>query len=72
MRLSEPGDWNEFYHGTGVGDLDGDSRLDLVLNDGWFEQPKESGTLWAWHPHRFSPDRGGAQILVVRCRRRWR
>ena len=62
--LSEPGDWNEFYHGTGVGDIDGDSRLDLVLNDGWFEQPKESGTLWAWHPHRFSPDRGGAQILV--------
>lgn len=62
--LSEPGDWQEFYHGTGVGDLNGDSRLDLVLNDGWFEQPKDAGTLWTWHPHRFSPDRGGAQILV--------
>ncbi|QDT46935.1 FG-GAP repeat protein [Symmachiella dynata] len=62
--LSELGDWKEFYHGTGVGDVDGDGRLDLVLNDGWFIQPSEPNTTWTWHPHRFSDERGGAQMFV--------
>ncbi len=62
--LSEPGEWKEFYHGTGVGDLDGDGRLDLVINDGWFAQPENAGSLWTWHSLRFSEDRGGAQMLV--------
>ena len=62
-RLSEPGEWKEFYHGTGVGDLDGDGRLDLVLNDGWFAQPADANSLWTWHAHR-SRRKGGAQILI--------
>lgn len=63
-RLSQPGDWKEFYHGTGVGDLDGDGRLDLILNDGWFQQPDQPGRIWNWHPQRFSAERGGAQMLI--------
>ncbi len=62
--LSEAGEWKEFYHGTGVGDISGDGRPDLVLNDGWFEQPADDTEIWTWHAHRFSPDRGGAQMLV--------
>ena len=66
--LSDPGEWKEFYHGTGAGDVNGDGRLDLVLNDGWFEQPEKisekTDIAWAWHPHLFSTDRGGAQMLV--------
>ena len=70
--LSDPGEWKEFYHGTGVGDLSGDGRLDLVLNDGWFEQPQKEleqanappRTAWAWHPHVFSADRGGEQMPI--------
>src|SRR5437764_1419758 len=36
--ITEPGDYPQFYHGTGVGDVNGDGRPDLILNDGWWEQ----------------------------------
>jgi hypothetical protein len=63
--LSDPGEWKEFYHGTGVGDVNGDGRSDLVLNDGWFEQPpRGQSAIWKWHPHKFSTDRGGAQMPI--------
>ncbi|MCA9099590.1 MAG: VCBS repeat-containing protein, partial [Planctomycetales bacterium] len=62
--ISDPGEWKEFYHGTGVGDLNGDGRLDLVLNDGWFTQPENPRSVWTWHPYQFSDDRGGAQMYV--------
>ena len=42
-------------------------RADLVLNEGWWEQPPKgspAGTLWRKHPFTFSEDRGGAQMLV--------
>lgn len=55
------------YHGQGVGDINGDGRLDIVLNEGWWEQPPAgvpAGTRWRKHPFRFSTDVGGAQILV--------
>ena len=31
-----------FGHGLGVGDVNGDGRLDIITKDGWFEQPDES------------------------------
>lgn len=62
--LSDPGEWKEFYHGTGTGDVNGDGRLDLVINDGWFAQGADPTTLWTWHPYRFSAGRGGAQMFV--------
>ena len=58
-------DWNEFYHGQGVGDVNGDGRLDVIINDGWYEQPSEFGSAeWAIHRRRFSRERGGAQMFA--------
>jgi hypothetical protein len=58
-------DWPQFYHGQGTGDVNGDGRLDLVINDGWYEQPGSSQqTEWTFHRGQFSTDRGGAQMYV--------
>jgi hypothetical protein len=67
IPITEKGEFNHYYHGEGIGDVNGDGRADLVLNEGWWEQPPKgapAGTLWKKHAFVFSQDRGGAQILV--------
>ena len=56
---------DQFYHGTGVGDINGDGRNDLILYDGWWEQPANGSdqTEWTAHPFRFAK-RGGAQVYA--------
>lgn len=65
MPPLEEGEWPQFYHGTGVGDINGDGRLDLILNDGWWEQPEDSVSMWIEHRGRFSQARGGAQMFAT-------
>ncbi len=64
--IGEVTDPPQFYHGQGVGDLNGDGRLDVILNDGWYRQPDEdpADRLWDFHPYRFSKGRGGAQMFA--------
>ncbi|MGH7947203.1 MAG: FG-GAP repeat domain-containing protein, partial [Opitutaceae bacterium] len=65
--ITEKSGFNHYYHGEGIGDINGDGRADLVLNEGWWEQPPKSapaGTRWKKHPFTFSDDRGGAQMLI--------
>lgn len=48
-----------------MGDINGDGRPDLILNDGWWEQPAGGTTPWRAHPFVFSADRGGAQMYAL-------
>ncbi|MFG0335934.1 MAG: FG-GAP repeat domain-containing protein [Maioricimonas sp. JB049] len=57
-------DWSQFYHGQGVGDINGDGHLDLILNDGWYENTAQPDGLWPFHRGRFSHQRGGAQMFA--------
>jgi hypothetical protein len=68
VAVTEKAEFNHYYHGEGIGDINGDGRNDLVLNEGWWEQPppgSPAGTPWKKHPFVLSDDRGGAQILVA-------
>ncbi len=42
-----------FSHGLGVGDINGDGRLDVICTGGWWEQPLEGARAtgpWKFHP----------------------
>jgi hypothetical protein len=40
-----------FSHGLGVGDMNGDKRLDVICTGGWWEQPtKVNDSPWTFHP----------------------
>ena len=74
--ISEPGPWAN--HGMGVGDVNGDGRVDFLNAFGWWQQPDRPSSIvdrpssgsstWAYHPAAFgkwtrsSP--GGAEMAV--------
>lgn len=63
--ISGKGPWGRFNHGLGLGDVNGDGRLDVLERGGWWEQPASQGggALWTRHPAAFSPA-GGAQMFA--------
>ena len=51
-------------HGIGVGDINGDGRLDIVNNRGWWEGPPAGTTPGPWKFHAAPFGNGGAEMGV--------
>src|SRR6185437_8577558 len=47
------GGYQRFTHGLGVGDVNGDGRLDLLEASGWWEQPENLDGDPVWKKHDF-------------------
>ncbi len=62
--ITRQGGWGPFTHGLGVGDLNGDGRLDVLFSNGWFEQPASLEDDPEWHRHDAPFARSGAQIFA--------
>jgi putative heme-binding domain-containing protein len=63
MAITDDRGFGRFTHGLGVGDVNGDGRMDVLETNGWWEQPAEKGTLFTLHPIRFA-ESGGAQMFT--------
>lgn len=61
-RVSEDLGLGHFTHGFGVGDVNGDGRLDIMMATGWWENSGSPDALWQHHTADFGP--GGAQMYA--------
>jgi hypothetical protein len=63
--ISKQGTWQRYTHGLGVGDVNGDGRKDIMLHEGWWEQPASPAgdPEWTYHPADFG--KGGSQMYAA-------
>jgi hypothetical protein len=56
--------YQRFTHGLGIGDVNGDGKMDILEANGWWEQPKslEGDPEWTLHKVKFG--NGGAQMYA--------
>lgn len=64
--ISPNNKYHRFTHGLGIGDVNGDGKLDLLEKDGWWEQPaaQAEGGTWKQHKFGFAPQHGSAQMFA--------
>jgi hypothetical protein len=62
--ISPNNKYGNFTHGMGVGDVNGDGRMDLLEKDGWWEQPAslDGDPVWAFHKAKMGS--GGSQMYA--------
>jgi putative membrane-bound dehydrogenase-like protein len=65
-RISDKSAGERFTHGLGLGDINGDNRLDLLEKNGWWEQPESlsDDPIWKQHPFQFATGTGSAQMFA--------
>jgi hypothetical protein len=56
--------YGNFTHGLGIGDVDGDKRLDLLEKNGWWQQPASLAGDPVWQFHVQPMGQGGAQMYA--------
>ena len=62
--ISPNNKYGNFTHGMGVGDVNGDGRMDLIEKDGWWEQPASLAGDPLWTQHKTPFGGGGAQMYA--------
>jgi len=61
---NENSKYQRYFHGNGVGDINGDGRVDLLEMDGWWEQPEDLNAVpWKFHEFKFAD--AASNILVA-------
>ena len=55
-----------FGHGLGIGDVNGDDRLDIIHPKGWYEQPESNALTSRWRHHEVTlcGGSGGAEMYA--------
>jgi hypothetical protein len=56
--------YGNFTHGMGIGDVNGDGRLDLLEKNGWWEQPASLAGDPVWTVHEQPMGSGGSQMYA--------
>ena len=62
--ISPNNKYGNFTHGMGLGDVNGDSRMDLIEKNGWWEQPASLAGDPVWTFHEQPLGSGGSQMYA--------
>ncbi|QDT09712.1 PVC-type heme-binding CxxCH protein [Planctomycetes bacterium K23_9] len=54
---------SRFTHGLGIGDVDGDGRLDLLESNGWWQRTDDEDNQFQFHAQKFAAS-GGSQMFA--------